>query len=137
MLFLIVLFAFPFAFLTILKVLANISGWDRLSRIFPSRKAPPIREYSWQSVKCGIVDYKHCCIIGIGADELSIRIMKPFVFSHRPIAIPYGSLSAIGTNGLLFRTTVLRISGTKRRIEIADSMVDQVRSLNGIDLRKN
>ena len=137
MLFVIVLFVFPFVFLTILHVLANISGWDRLSRIFPSRKAPQIREYSWQSVKCGIVDYKHCCIIGIGNDDLSIRIMKPFVFAHRPIAIPYGSLSVIGTNGLLFRTTVLRISGTKRRIEIADSMVDQVRTLNGIDLRKN
>ena len=137
MLFLIVLFVFPFAFLTILQVLANISGWDRLSRIFPSRKAPSLREYSWQSVKCGIVDYKHCCIVGIGVDELSFQIMKPFVFFHRPIAIPYGSLSAIGTNGLLFRTAVLRISGNNRRIEIADSVVDQVRSLIGIDLRKN
>ena len=137
MLLLIVLFVFPFACLLILQVLANISGWDRLSEIFPRRKGVPIREFWLQSIKCGMVHYNHCCIIGIGHEELSIRIMKPFDFAHRPIAIPYVSLTAIETKGLLVHTAVMRISGTERRIEIADAMVAQVLLLTGIDLRNN
>ena len=137
MLLLIVLIVFPFACLFVLHVLANISGWDRLSETFPQSTDVPIREFWFQSVKCGMVYYKHCCVIGIGHEELFIRIMKPFVFAHQPIAIPYASLTAVVTKGFFVKTAVMRISGTERSVEIAERMVDQVLRLTGVDLRNN
>ena len=83
-------------------------GWNRLSRVYASRRHLPAQVRRRQNVVVGQVVYRWC--VDVGADDKGLCLERGFpfsIFGRRPLFIPWSDFKRIEEARLFWRQAVL------------------------------
>ena len=87
------LILFPFIWLFVLRILASVSGWERLAILFPDQVQSSLWSIRFRTIVLGSVTYGTCCKIHICTTGIRIQPQLLFRYWHSPIFLPFTELS--------------------------------------------
>ena len=74
------------------RILAQLSGWARLSEVYAIGMMPRGRRFAFQSAVVGNIFYMHCLEIHTAAEGIYMRLPFGLNLGHRLLMIPWADL---------------------------------------------
>jgi len=74
-------------------LLSRVSGWDRLSQIYPGAAPPAGKRFAPMGVLMGLARYKGCVVCITGPEGLHLSVLRIFQLGHPPLLIPWSAIT--------------------------------------------
>jgi hypothetical protein len=96
------LIVFPAMSLVVSSVLAQLSGWVELARVYRFEGEFQGKRWSLESAMLNSVRYKSCLTVGATPEGMYLRPALIFRFGHQPLFIPWADISVEPANAAFF-----------------------------------
>ena len=116
-----VILLFPLFWWGNVRLMACLSGWQRMAERFPAEKRQPKNSVWGKSAKIGWAKYKACVSIESSVEGIYLAVMFPFSFGHKPIFIPREEMREVKEKKFLWIERVRFEVGSPRvgRVELS------------------
>ena len=115
-----VLLVFPLFWWGNARLIAFLSGWQRMAARFPAGERRPKSVWG-KSAKIGWAQYSGCVSVQSLPEGIYLAVMFPFHFGHKPIFIPRGEIREVRERKIFWSERVRFEVGSPRvgRIELS------------------
>jgi hypothetical protein len=131
-------FSVPIVWIGALWLLAQLSGWTRLSEKYRCDHAFAASCKGWQSGKIGYVGYHHCLWLAIAPDGLYLKTEPTFLFGafHPPLRIPWSAIRSVEEHRFWWtRTFDIKLNDPDLKITVGQETLSEAQHFLGEKLK--
>ena len=121
------LVVFPAIWLIVSLILAHMSGWSGLARVYYFPGEFQGKRWSLESAMLNLVRYKSCLVVGANGEGLYLRPIIVFRFGHPPLFIPWSEISVQPVKSIFFGHSELCFQQVPRTsLKIGKGLADRL-----------